>query len=91
MLFDIIRVHLLIFIISWLPDALVPLCSLGNPLFLYSGWFGLYFLSQEVCPICPGAKSLYLSQYFLTSLSWYFTLSSVLQPFVKTSFPSCWV
>ena len=46
MLFDIIRVHLLIFITSWLPDALVPLCSLGNPLFLYSGWFGLYFLSQ---------------------------------------------
>ena len=64
----------------------MPLCFLRDPLFLYSGWFGLYFLSQEVCPISLGAKGLYLSHHLLTSLSWSFILNSVLQPFVKISF-----
>ena len=61
LLLDIIRVHLLISITSWLPDALVPLCSPGDPLFLCSERFCLYFLSREVCPISPGAETLSLT------------------------------
>lgn len=40
-LFDIIKAIIIIFFImtSWLPNALVLLLSLWDPLFLYSGWF----------------------------------------------------